>query len=213
MTQNSISIEELRAVRRKIESGNTAHTTLMVDEMISNARWIADEINLVESLIDFCAEILRYSQPPVNGSLDIRWWKTRSKSDIREPILVRWSIAKTGKSAGKVAVPKVLKNFTAVDKELPNWLVTQICLNEASKLIDYWQSLISALRNLKADSVRRKTGFVTGGPEIGGRDMKHKRIELIGLRQELVEKLGKQGYDIPDEFTDLVPRSVRSNSD
>jgi len=51
----------------------------------------------IDGLIDRMAQVLRISQPPMFGKLDIRWWKDRTGS-YRDPFGVRWMPTKLKKS-------------------------------------------------------------------------------------------------------------------
>lgn len=83
-----------------IAGGNDAFYKEIIADLLSNANWVVDEIAQVESLIDFAANVLRYSQPKVESMVDVRWWKSQSTSDRKVPVLVKWKNAKTGKHAG-----------------------------------------------------------------------------------------------------------------
>jgi len=55
-------------------SGNNYEVTgQLVNDIIEKLKWTQEEIKYIEALIDFGATILRYSQPPLEGKVDIRW--------------------------------------------------------------------------------------------------------------------------------------------
>lgn len=192
-----------------IAGGNDAFYKEIIVDLLSNANWVVDEIAQVESLIDFAANVLRYSQPTTESMIDVRWWKTKSYSDMRVPVLVKWKNAKTGKHAGELTVPKVLKSTEELFQGFPNWAIASAVLGQLRELIDYWNKLVSSLRELRNISSRKKHGFLSGGKSQGvTRDLTHSKTYLVALHEDLVKRLDSQGRGLPKEFITSVPREV-----
>lgn len=192
-----------------IAGGNDAFYKEIIVDLLSNANWLVNEIEQVESLIDFAANVLRYSQPKVESMVDVRWWKSQSTSDRKVPVLVKWKNAKTGKHAGELTVPKVLKRTEELYQGFPNWAISSAVLGQLRELIDYWYKLVNSLRDLRNSSSRTRHGFLSGGKAQGvNRDLYHSKIYLVALRDDLVKRLDSQGYGLPEEFLTSVPREV-----
>lgn len=192
-----------------IAGGNDAVYKETIVDLLSNASWLVKQIEQVESLIDFAANVLRYSQPTTESMIDVRWWKTKFYSDMRVPVLVKWKNAKTGKHAGELTVPKILKRTEELYQGFPNWAISSAVLGQLRELIDYWHKLVSSLRDLRNSSSRTRHGFLSGGKAQGvNRDLYHLKIYLVALRDDLVKRLDSQGYGLPEEFLTSVPREV-----
>ena len=158
------------------------------------------EIKRVEALIDFGAMVLRYTQPDIEGKVDVRWWHVDGRVPFRTPVMVRWMRAKTGKAAGRVAVPKKLTQLKGAFFGLHNAPVADAVAHELKDLIAYWKTLVTMIRSVNLEVGRRM-----GGVNRWTRDLEYKERRLISHRDDLVKRMGKQGYALPDEFEQARP--------
>ena len=68
--------------------------------LIEQVRSLFATLRAHEDIIDRTAVLLRMSQPPMFGKLDIRWWIFSGK-DYRDPVMVRWVKSRIGKARPK----------------------------------------------------------------------------------------------------------------
>lgn len=161
---------------------------------------VRKEILRVEALIDFGALVLRYTQPDIEGKVDVRWWHVDGRVPFRTPVMVRWMRAKTGKAAGRVAVPKKVKSLNGLFIGLHNASVASAVAHELHDLMAYWTSLVSMIRSMNLEAGRRM-----GGINRWARDLDYKEVRLVTLRDDLAKRMLNQGYGLPDVFVEAKP--------
>jgi len=106
----------------------------------------------VDLIIGRIADVLRVSQPQVHGRYDVRWWKLRPGDAGRQPLLVRWMKATTGR-----VTPKRVERYSGVGKHAAfdmNRTETDIAVRMFLKYVAYRTALRRKLWQLKHHALR-----------------------------------------------------------
>lgn len=190
--------EDLRRARSSPD-GNERAFAEMAEGIVRNIGVLIKELQETESALQYAAVLLRYSQPPVEGKVDIRWWKMRGGDRVREPVLVSWRKAKRGRMAGEIAVPKRIAAPSEEMKKLVNGPVAYAVAVEAANLIVRWKKLSGLLRGISGHH-----GRILGGMRSAGSLGAHVNLNvLIGLHRRLLEDFALQRREVPQEFEEL----------
>lgn len=108
---------------------------------------LSDAISEIEAQIDACAAILRVGQPPYNGKIDVRWWKTSGGYD-REPVLVKW--LQDARRPGKLQPKRIEKYSSRVHRRdglfAVNLPEVEKAAAQAVELIRWRREILSAVR-------------------------------------------------------------------
>jgi len=123
--------------------------------------------------------------------------------NMRHPVFVKWMVAKTGKAAGSIAVPKRIVKIKGIFSGFYNGQISEAVAGDLVSIIAYWKSLVGFLRTHNAS-----TGRCMGGYKKSNKNLKYTETHLIALKEELIKRLGKQGYFTPDEFNNLSVKSI-----
>ena len=154
-----------------------------IHAMDDHVKWLVQEIATIENMIDYCAMVLRISQPPISGKVDIRWWK-KPNGCSREPIFVKWvglNGRYTTKEMKRFDKSNLLSKGAAAILVNETWEVIQ----EAKEYMKKRSTLIALLGRLKNSlSNSRRFTVYEENPKI-------KQIHL-----SVIQNLKAAGYDI-----------------
>lgn len=63
----------------------------------AEATRLVQELGQVERLLSLTNEVLKVTQPPINGKLGVQWWQENGRNPWRDPVLVKWMRRRNGK--------------------------------------------------------------------------------------------------------------------
>ncbi len=104
----------------------------------------------LEERIAQVGKVLRLSQPPADGKVDIRWW-TLSRAAHRTPVLVKWVLTRMNRY--KVKQPKRVDVRTDGSFAL-NARETKVLVEHAQKLIAERAVMVLRFRDMLRDLAR-----------------------------------------------------------
>ncbi|MCX7173808.1 MAG: hypothetical protein NT159_07770 [Proteobacteria bacterium] len=121
-------------------------------KLIGQVEELYRDIAGVDLVIRRIADVLRVSQPLVHGRYDVRWWKVQAGDRGRQPVLVRWMKATTGR-----VQPKRVERYKGVGKHQAfdmNRTETDIAVKMFLKYAAYRKALTRKLWQLKHYALR-----------------------------------------------------------
>ncbi len=172
-----------------------------VDDL--NKAAILDHASRLKALIDEQAQllielerqiartgvVLRVSQPPADGKVDIRWWLMKGDAVYRTPILVQWVLTRVRRY--KVKVPKRM-NVRTDGNFAVNAASTRVLVAHARDLIRARAQTLRRMRTL---------GMLLGrlNPQLS-RSLALSN-DLVNMEHaSIVRRLEDAGYVVEDQF-------------
>lgn len=145
--------------------------------------------------IDFGDQILRMTQPPVNGKIGVQWWLPRGGAVVRLPVLIRWHVLRSGRWRAR-AIQRLRRDA------IRSKGTSSVCADETYDVAVAVQETIAVYRALLTHMSQFPTRTRT---RHAGSSIALERLESsLRLNHSFaVNKLLNAGYNLDANFRDL----------